>query len=313
MTTETETETEIETDTATAARSALPLILLIIVGTMIAFSVNLSKLVAVMGAPTLWLVGLSQTGAGLIVLILAKATGQFQSSARLLAYVLGAGAFLAVPTVLSFLSVGPVGASFISLVYAFPILLTYLLAVLLRIDRFQTGKILGVTCGLVGGLILSLTNFNTTSGGIWIIAASSIPLILAFGNVYRTVYWPAGAGAVLLAGLTLLISGGLIMMLAIFTEGDAIQLLWQRPDFTLLLLANMAVFAVQFVSYFMLQRIAGPTYLSQIGSVAAIVGVGIAYFAFKEALPQNFTLVIILVVAGVVLFQRAALNARAPD
>ncbi len=187
----------IQPDTTTRRTAYLPLLLLFIVGSMIAFSVNLSKMVAVMGAPTLWLVSLSQFGAGLAVMLLARATNQIRINRTVVYYALGAGAFLALPTVLSFLSVGHVGAGYVSLVYAFPILLTYLLSVALRLDHLQSGKIIGVACGLTGGLVLSFSSFGTLAGGIWVIAATLIPLILAFGNVYRTEFWPTGAGAIL--------------------------------------------------------------------------------------------------------------------
>jgi drug/metabolite transporter (DMT)-like permease len=49
-----------------------------------------------------------------------------------------------------------------------------------------------------------------------------------------------------------------------------------------LLLAQILAFSVQYGLYFRLQQVAGPVYLSQIGSVAAIAGLGLGYLVFSE-------------------------------
>ncbi len=293
----------------TAGAGLIPILLLFLVGAMIAISVNLSKLVADIGAPVFWLLSFALAGAGVLILLLAAFLGQLQGNIwRVLPYSIGAAIFLAVPTVLSFLAVAHVGASFLSLVYAFPVLFTYALAVALGMDRLKGGKVTGVFCGLAGGLILALAKIETLQATGWLAIAASIPVIVALGNIYRTRFWPHSASAVLLSGVTLLMSGLLLGIPASVIEGTEIQQLWQQPAPLILLLLNMSVFAVQFVFYFLLQRLAGPTYLSQIGAVGAALGVAIAVIVFNEPLPQNFTMAMVLIAAGVVLFQIAAIR-----
>ncbi len=74
---------------------------------------------------------------------------------------------------------------------------------------------------------------------------------------------------------------------------------------TLLILTagNITAFALQFVAYFQLQRVAGPVYLSQIGLVSAAVGTTVAVLFLEETLPQVFAVSVTLMVTGVVLFQ----------
>ncbi|MEE9389460.1 MAG: DMT family transporter [Paracoccaceae bacterium] len=291
----------------------VPVVLLFLVGSMIALSVNLSKLVADAGAPVLWLVSLSLLGAGAVILVLAAVLGQLSTPMKkVLPYTVGAGAFLAIPTVLSFLAVAHVGPGFMSLVYAFPVLFTYLLAVSLKMEHLQTRKALGVASGLLGGILLASLKLQTLGVGGWLAIAACIPLIIGFGNIYRTRFWPESASAIFLSAITLIMAGAMIGVLATLTEGVNIQHLWQRPYLSLLLLANLAVFAIQFVFYFILQRLAGPTYLSQIGSVGAALGVGISVLVFQEPLPGNFWLAILLIALGVVLFQRRIAGVAAP-
>ncbi|WP_236551376.1 hypothetical protein [Billgrantia tianxiuensis] len=78
------------------------------------------------------------------------------------------------------------------------------------------------------------------------------------------------------------------------------------PEVISLLLAEVMVFTVLYVFYFVLQKIAGPVYLSQIGMVAALVGTLIAVSLLGEAVPPYLGLAGALVVLGAVLFHRGA-------
>ncbi|MBO6512173.1 MAG: EamA/RhaT family transporter, partial [Roseibium sp.] len=49
-----------------------------------------------------------------------------------------------------------------------------------------------------------------------------------------------------------------------------------------LLAAQTAIFTVQYGLYFRLQQTAGPVYLSQIGSVAAVIGLVLGYLVYGE-------------------------------
>lgn len=71
-----------------------------------------------------------------------------------------------------------------------------------------------------------------------------------------------------------------------------------------LLAGQMAVFAVLYDLYFLLQKTAGPVYLSQIGSVSAVVGVGLAIVLFKEVPTLWDFIATVFVAAGVFLVNR---------
>ena len=114
----------------------------------------------------------------------------------------------------------------------------------------------------------------------------------------------------------LLLAALLIAPIAAWTEGGtgAVQLL-TNPSLFVLTCLNIAVFALKFVAYFQLQHLAGPVYLSQIGSVAAAVGTPVAVLFLGETLPQGFMLALVLIVGGAALFQvrgghKANLTAR---
>ena len=72
----------------------------------------------------------------------------------------------------------------------------------------------------------------------------------------------------------------------------------------LLILAQAATFAVMYVFFFILQRIAGPVYLSLMGSVAAVAGAAIAILLLGEAPPRGLAIAAMLIALGIFLVTR---------
>jgi drug/metabolite transporter (DMT)-like permease len=71
-----------------------------------------------------------------------------------------------------------------------------------------------------------------------------------------------------------------------------------------LLVAQIAIFSATYALYFILQKLAGPVYLSQIGSVAAIFGAALAVVALGEIANAGLLVAAALILAGVVLVNR---------
>ena len=78
-------------------------------------------------------------------------------------------------------------AGFASLCLAFPPLLTYVLALALRMEGLQRLRLLGILIGLAGSLILALGKLGSgDSPLLWVLATLVMPVFLAIGNVYRS-------------------------------------------------------------------------------------------------------------------------------
>ena len=199
-----------------------------------------------------------------------------------------------------------VGASFVALVIAFPPLFTYLGALALSMERWQTRRALGVALALGGAALLAVYKFaEPNANPFWIMAALSGPVVLAIGNIYRTARWPEGASPTALApgmlgasGLLLLLTGAIA---SAATEGSLFSLSVPtdtlRP--TLLILAQIVTFSLQFLLLFRLQKAGGPVYLSLLGSVGAIVGVPIAMLLLGESWPEGLLAGGLLIAAGI--------------
>jgi drug/metabolite transporter (DMT)-like permease len=81
--------------------------------------------------------------------------------------------------------------------------------------------------------------------------------------------------------------------------------LWGRPGLALpLLLAEIGVFSATFSLIFILQAIAGPVHLGQIGSVGAVAGAALAALLLGEAIDTRIAVAAAAILAGVFLVSR---------
>ncbi|WP_226643586.1 hypothetical protein [Microbulbifer variabilis] len=282
-----------------------PLGLLLVVGSLLAISLLLSKIAAGLQAPMLTYLALAMGGSGLVLMLITR--GVRVGSAGMLAvlvYSLGAGGLMALGSAVGYMTIHEVGAAFIALVLAFPPMFTWLLPLVLKLERFDAFRLLGLLIGLAGGAFLAVSkgiNAPTDMGAL--LVACTMPMILAAGNVFRARYWPKGASPRELASAMLICGALLTLPFAIYIEGGrAFLAVFQSPMLVVLTVAIMT-FVAQYVSLFRLQQVAGPIYLSQIGSVAAIVGSPVAVLAMGEHLPDGFVVATMLIVLGLSIFQ----------
>lgn len=284
------------------SRPLLALLLLLAIGALMGLTSNLVKLAIAAGwAPVAYLLW-SLLGGGLLLLAFTHLRGEAPGlGPRLQRYYLASGLLsIAVPNGLLFSSIPHVGAGFASMCLAFPPLITYLLALALRMEPLSRVRLLGICIGLGGSLLLALDKLHSgDSPLLWIIAALAVPVFLGLGNIYRSRYWPVGASPLSLAPGMLLGGALLLLPLALFDVSLA-PTLGSGLAITLLLV-QMALFAIVYALYFVLQKLAGAVYLSQIGSVAAMLGAAMAVTLLGERGSLNMLLAALCIVGGVLL------------
>ncbi len=285
--------------------SLAPIACLLAVGSLLGVTANLTKIAAASGWPPLAFLCWSILPAGLILLGLTTALGEAPRRRRSdFVYYFVSGLFsIALPNALGFGAVAHVGASFVSLCLALPPLLTYAAALALRMERFNATRALGILFGLAGAAALAVAKMRGAAAEpLWIAGALCSPIFIVFGNLYRTLRWPAGASPLSLAP-GMLIAGALLTTPILALSGVSFGPEAFGGATSTLLAAQTLVFALLYALYFVLQKIAGPVYLSQIGSVAAIVGAALAVLALGE--PAG---VILLVAAGLILIGVVLVN-----
>lgn len=285
---------------------SLALILLIIVGSMLAVMTVIAKAGA--GEPAHWspiaLLVWGNLGGGLIQLAYALSRGHKPSIAPdHLRYNLGSGVLFAIPNILLFAAVIHVGAGVTTLTLAFPLILTYLGALALGMEKPHVTRIAGVLAGLVGGLVITFGSSAGYAVSPWLVLALLAPVGLAAGNLFRTRFWPEGAHALQLSPVMLIVGGTVTLGFALVAGVPLTPPAWSNEAMAAVA-ALIAINATLFIAYFNLQRIAGPVYLSQIGLVAAIVGPLLAMTLLGEQLGLHLALAGGFILLGILLVNR---------
>ncbi|MBX7481721.1 DMT family transporter [Qipengyuania qiaonensis] len=279
----------------------VPLLLLLATGALLGLSTILAKLAPDAGlAPSAFL---CWAVAGAAVLLAGEriASGHALPATRqtLEYYAIAALVSLAAPNFIFFAAVPRIGASFVALAIAFPPLLTYAAAVALRMERFDGRRAAGVALALAGaGLIAWLKLVVPDAGTGWILATLAGPVLLAIGNIYRSLRWPAGARPEELAPGMLLAAAAMLLLAGLLIPGLTLGVP-QNASALGLVAAQAFAFAIQYRLFFILQKRGGPVLLSLLGSVGAIVAVPVAVLALGEDVPQGFATGALLIALGI--------------
>jgi len=177
-----------------------------------------------------------------------------------------------IPNILLFSVIPHAGSGYTGLMFALSPVFTLVLAVIFKLSTPGRIGMLGIAIGLIGAAIVSITRASAPEAPpfIWIIAAVLIPMALACGNIYRTMDWPDNASPDVLAfwshGFSVLVFSSILLV----TKGSIpVDELARAP---LAALAQALAAGMMFPIFFRLQQKGGPVLLSQIGYVAAAVG-----------------------------------------
>jgi drug/metabolite transporter (DMT)-like permease len=286
--------------------------LLLVTGGLLGLTLPFGKMATERGAPAmLWALVISG-GAG-AVLLAALAAGRRvprPTARRLRYFAVTAAISYATPNMLMFTVMPHVGAGYTGIMFTLSPVITLALAVLFGVRRPNRLGAIGIAVGFAGAAMVAATRGEAgrPAEAVWVGLALLIPLSLALGNIYRTVDWPEDTGPIALAAgshlaAAVMLCGGL----AAAGEVGTLAMLGDMPG---LALAQVAAASGMFVFFFRLQAVGGPVYLSQIGYVAAAVGLVAGTFLGERYAPATWAGAAI-VVLGVVLTTKAQAAAEA--
>lgn len=265
-----------------------PLFLLLGTGAALGLNFPIGKMAMAAGVtPALWAAVIS-AGAGLAMLFIVAVTerGDLSRTSTLSFAIISGFLSYVVPNLLTYSVIPKIGSGLAAIMFALSPVVTALLSVVLRVRPPNLLGIFGITLGLAGAGIIIFSRQADFSGSTpWILLALLIPVFLGAGNVYRTMAWPFGASPRKLAAHTNLAA---VPFLAIFiyAQTGTIDLV-PLAAIPSLVAVQLVVSTVMFLMFFRLQQVGGPTYLSQIGYVAAAVGVVIGVLYFGEIYPPH--------------------------
>jgi drug/metabolite transporter (DMT)-like permease len=278
-----------------------PLLLLLGTGAALGLNFPLGKLAMAAGiSPALWAAMIS-AGTGLVMLFIVAVTERKELSRTSTLYFAIVSSFLSyvVPSVLTYTVIPKIGSGLAAIMFALSPVVTALLSLIFRVRPPNLISIFGIVVGLAGAGIIIFSRNTDFSGGAapWILLALLIPLFLGAGNVFRTMAWPFGASPRKLAAHTNLAAVPFLAVLVYGLTGTIdVMPLANVPELVAL---QLVVSIIMFLMFFRLQQVGGPTYLSQIGYVAAAVGVVIGVFYFGETYPQSVWVGAAIIAVGI--------------
>ncbi len=248
--------------------------LLFVTGSLLGLTLPLGKLAGEAGVPPVVWALLVSAGAGLVLFaaMLAGGARLRLDAHRLRYFAVTAAISYAIPNVLMFSAMPHLGAGYTGIMFTLSPLVTLLLSLLLGVRRPNALGVAGIATGFVGALLVATTRGEAGAPAAfsWVLVGLLIPVALAAGNIYRTWDWPKQAGTIELAAGSHLAAAAMLAAVVVVT-GSA-GAIGGLGDLKLLSAAQVASASGMFVFFFRLQAVGGPVYLSQIGYVAAAVG-----------------------------------------
>jgi drug/metabolite transporter (DMT)-like permease len=180
-----------------------------------------------------------------------------------------------VPNIITFSVIPHIGSGLASLTFALSPVMTALLSLLLGVRPPRTQLLLGVGLGFSGAVLIALARDGLNLGAAartGCSSPSSSPCRWRAATSIERRKWPVGMSPLRMA------AAATVMFLALMQLQRScwpcavrlrMRLLTEMPGLSAL---QVATSLAQFLFFFRLQWIGGPTYLSQIGYVAAAVG-----------------------------------------
>lgn len=284
--------------------------LLLYTGALLGVNFPLGKLAAGAGVPPLmWAMVVSAGAAGLMIPALVVQKRFVVPRGRMLRYtaVSGLVTFAAVNG-LVFLLIPRVGAGYAGLMFALSPVATLGVTALAGLKTPPRLGVIGIRFGLAGAVVVALTRSGTggAEGLIWPLLAFAIPVILALGNVYRTLDWPEGAHPAALAVWSHVFALLALAGLQVALTGDLP--LHHLREVPLAVMGQALAAGLTFPAFFALQKAGGPVLLSQIGYVAAAVGLATGTLLLGETYAPLTWAGAAVIAVGIALTIRAQLS-----
>jgi len=261
-----------------------PAYLLLITGSLLGLTFPLGKLSAQAGvAPVIWAFVMSAGASiGLLIYRLLSQKPLLVNFRNLQFYCIAAIVSLVLPNILTFSVIPKLGSGFTGLLFTLSPLITLAISSVWQVRMPNRTGLIGIGLGFIGAIIVSVTRGEVGSPASfgWLLAGLCIPTSLAVGNVYRTMQWPKNAEPMELAiGMNL---AAALMLLTLIFFMPSIQLPGGLEKIGITVLITILVASIMIALHSRLQFFGGPTYLSQIGFVAAVIALIIGTLLLDE-------------------------------
>ncbi len=265
------------------------------------FTVN--KLAATGGVPPLAYSFWQSFGAGLVLWLVLTLNGERLGVTRqhLVGYIVIGALVIGIPITLLAYIAPKLPAGVMTLVLALSPPFTFVLSVLMRLERFRLMGLLGLLCGFIGVVIVvgPGATLGAPDAWKWFLLALVAPLLFASSNVAAAVLRPPAASSAAMAS-GVLFGSSLVLLPVMLIAGQG----WFPHTFDAGVIGTLIAVGIDacfLVLFFEIIRRAGPTFFAQFNYLAVLAGIGWGAIVFGERLTLTFFLAMILMFAGVFL------------
>lgn len=282
----------------------VPLVLLLTIAIVYGLLFQFNKMASDARVPEFAYVFWQSAIAGVILLVVAYATGQGPgwSWAHIRGY-LAIGFFgIAFPICLLTNLAGEVEPGVLTTVLALSPPLTYLISVIVRLEKWRWLAVFGVVLGFVGILIIvgPSNALPSPEHAIWYLLALLAPTAFALANVSAALLRPPASSTAAMASGVLL--GAAAMMAVVMLATGT----WYSPtdfpdsgDWSIIGAALVNVVAIYL--FLDIVRIAGPVFFAQFNYLAVVASIFWAWIIFGSFVDWAVWLALAVMVAGVLL------------
>ena len=287
----------------------VPFAMLLFGAAIYSMTFSLNRIAITEGIPVFAFVFWQSLGAALVAFVAALATRQLPSLRRkdLRFYVLLGTFGTAVPVTLLAFAAPKVPAGAIALGLTLEPILTYVIAVLFRIDRVGLLRIAGILFGLAGILLVLLPSQSLPEPGMapWLLMAFGAPLCWAFCHVGIAILRPPESQPIpLTCGVFACASIVMLPVMAVTENWWVFDSIMTDGDWALI--GTIVIIPIVYALTFVLIQMLGPVLFSTIGYFGTLIGLGWAALYFGEVPSPWIWAAIAILFLGLFLVNRTS-------
>lgn len=294
----------------------LPLLLLLVLGTIWGAVTSISKFIAINGVPPVGSVVWQAGGAAVVLLIVARLRGgSIKLNRRAIVYYVVVGLIgYAIPNANMIFVTREIPAGLMAVVITMGPVFTYLMVLGVGIERLNGLRLLGIACGFAGACVLVLPKGSLPSPDMlpFVLIAFATPFLYSIGNTWAEKHRPTDMDSVALAS-GMLFAATIGMTLAAVATGNFHPIWAEAKPVNFVLAGYSMLSVVAFLIFFEIIRLAGAVFLSQVAYVVTLTGLGWGAIFYSERPSAWVWLAVALVFVGVTLVNLGKGGRKAPQ
>ena len=281
-------------------------IILTFLGITWGLSFTISKIAAKAGGTpiglTFWQSIISAT---LLFIFITWKHGKFRLEKSLYKFILIVSLLAGVfPNIIWYAAAYHVDAGILAISVSVIPLFTYLIALALKLDVFNTTKVVGLILGFIALLILVIpeNSLPDRKDVPWVLLSLICSLCYAIENIYIDKIKPERFGPIQIACAIAIVSSFFTLPLAVVTDQFFVPSLYNKPLLFSVISLSLITASCYAIFIFLIGR-AGSVFASQVGYIVTFFGVLWGIILLNEAHSSFVWISLIFIVIGVFLVQ----------